>query len=198
MGQQDASVFSYGNSKQDASPSVWQLAGQRKLKVQVSLHNEKAFSCSPDAEVPADSWTFCSLVVNHASVDVYYNGKKVGNCATNGGIPLVKKDQELSFPAPKSWAPAANAKVKDVWYYPNSELSKEVINAQMTLQQLKDAQELVVMEAAKTEQKVLDVRQAESDEATAESLREERMEELGERVLMEDGSDPRAGTPYPD
>jgi len=142
----DASVLSYGDTKDAASPGVYQVAGQKTLRIQVAMHSNNAFSCQPEAELQDKKWEFVGLVVQRGKVNVYYNGKLAKSCSSDGGAPIVMKDQSLHFPAPASWGPRANADVRDAWYYPNVKLSTEVMNAQMTLQHLQNVEEMVMRE----------------------------------------------------
>jgi len=125
---------------------VYQVAGQKTLRIQVAMHSNNAFSCQPEAELQDKKWEFVGLVVQRGKVNVYYNGKLAKSCSSDGGAPIVMKDQSLHFPAPASWGPRANADVRDAWYYPNVKLSTEVMNAQMTLQHLQNVEEMVMRE----------------------------------------------------
>eukprot|EP00656_Telonema_subtile_P022768 TRINITY_DN23_c0_g2_i3.p1 TRINITY_DN23_c0_g2~~TRINITY_DN23_c0_g2_i3.p1 ORF type:complete len:575 (+),score=210.11 TRINITY_DN23_c0_g2_i3:129-1853(+) len=127
-------------------PAVFERQGAEgnRLQFKVSMSNNNEWSCSPSEplsySVSDTKWHLVSFNVNHDGVTVFYNGKQVDSCQNANGHPTVFKNRRLHLATSSEhrWK-SSRSFIKGLTYYPGTQLSAELIQAEMQQQNMQAA-----------------------------------------------------------
>jgi hypothetical protein len=137
-------------------PAIFETAaadGGNKLHFKVSMNNNDAWGCDPTqvlaaAQQEAD-WHHIALVVNKGGANVFYDGQQVADCQNANGSPKVfpNRKLKLSTSSHGRWE-GSKSSIKQLTFYPRTELSTDLIAAEIVNEQLKS--ELRTLELEET------------------------------------------------
>merc|ERR1711865_450640 len=145
-------IMAYGEGKGESSlatsengPAIFETAaadGGNKLQFKVSMNNNDAWGCDPTqvlavAQEEAD-WHHVALVVNRGGANVFYDGQQVADCQNANGSPKVfpNRKLKLSTSSHGRWE-GSKSSIKQLTFYPRTELSTDLIAAEIVNEQLK-------------------------------------------------------------
>merc|ERR1711865_445103 len=146
-GRVKRNLMSYGkatNGKQsimdkaENGPAIFENTGKggNKLQFKVSMDNNDGWSCTPSKTLAEatqqDDWHFVALVVNKEGANVFYDGEQVADCANTEGSPQTFPNRVLKLATSRKgmWE-SSKSSIKNMMYYPRTELSSELIQAEM-------------------------------------------------------------------
>jgi len=134
------SVLHYGNSNGERSPGIWMYPRRTRLHFRVAQSNSGNWGCDPGQAINSNTqhWYMVALVVSKKDdkctgdscagrATVYYDGKKVHQCDSTG-YTLIRPNRRFYTSDP--WYSAARQQMKDLYHYPGTPLTAELISTE--------------------------------------------------------------------